>query len=404
MASATTMSAFDKALKQYYIREQIENLTYPNHPFLALLPKDEKFRGKNMPQPVIYGSPQGRSASFSNAQSNASASKIVEFLLTRKKNYGVVTIDGETLEASQGNEYAFLSATTTEINGILRSIADDLSRDLFRSGTGVIGSTTTTTGTTIDLVTDNDALNFEVGMEISFFDAATGGTQFGGAGASRTVTAVDRTATSNQITVGTSLNALSLSGTSYIAVEGDYDSKITGLAGWIPSSSPSATAFFGLDRTVDPTRLAGIRYTGTSQPIDEALIDASVLVAREGGKPDHVFLSFTDFGKLIKILGAQVQRDVASTGKWSFSGLEMYAPHGVMKIVPDKDCPVSTAYMLQLDTWKLRSIGKVPRILNQDGMEMLRQSADDGVEVRAGYYAQLGCNAPGWNATISLAS
>ena len=54
--------------------------------------KDEKFRGVNAPIPVYYTRPQGRSATFATAQSAASASKIGEFLLTRKANYGVATI------------------------------------------------------------------------------------------------------------------------------------------------------------------------------------------------------------------------------------------------------------------------------------------------------------------------
>jgi hypothetical protein len=58
--------------------------------------------------------------------------------------------------------------------------------------------------------------------------------------------------------------------------------------------------------------------------------------------------------------------------------------------------------MLQLDVWKLYSLGKAPRILDADGLKMLRESSADAVEVRAGYYAQLGCRAPGWNANVKL--
>ena len=61
--------------------------------------KDEKFRGVNAPIPVYYTRPQGRSATFATAQSAASASKIGEFLLTRKANYGVATISGEAVAA-----------------------------------------------------------------------------------------------------------------------------------------------------------------------------------------------------------------------------------------------------------------------------------------------------------------
>jgi hypothetical protein len=58
--------------------------------------------------------------------------------------------------------------------------------------------------------------------------------------------------------------------------------------------------------------------------------------------------------------------------------------------------------MLQLDMWKLYSLGKAPKILDADGLKMLRESDADAVQVRVGYYAQVGCRAPGFNATVKL--
>ena len=59
--------------------------------------------------------------------------------------------------------------------------------------------------------------------------------------------------------------------------------------------------------------------------------------------------------------------------------------------------------MLQMDTWKLYSLGKAPKILDHDSLKMLRESSSDAVEVRVGYYAQLGCKCPGYNVNIKLA-
>ena len=406
MASATTMAAFDDALKQYYTNQMIENLTYPKHPFLALIPKDEKFKGKNMPLPVIYGNPQGRSATFSTAQSNATATKVSEVLLSRVADYGVVTISNETVEASEGNEYAFISAEMTEINGIIRSLGDSLSYSLFRGKTGSIGKVNNSvfTGTAIDLVTDNDALNFEIGMKLVVSSADGGGSVRSG---TLTVTAVNRTATSNQITTSVALSTgiSAIAQNDFVFVQGDYDSKINGLLSWLPTTAPtSGDSFFSLDRSVDPTRLGGMRYDGSAQTHDEALIDAASLVAREGGSPDYCFTSYGDFAKLMKVLGSQVQRDVAKVGRFSFSGVELFADHGVIKVVPDKDCPLGRAFLVQMDTWKLYSLGRSPRIFQTDGLSMLRQATDDGIEVRAMYYAQAGCRAPGWNCNVTLST
>tara|TARA_Y100001963_G_scaffold140758_1_gene208176 strand:+ start:701 stop:1021 length:321 start_codon:yes stop_codon:yes gene_type:complete len=99
MATATTLAAWSNALKQYYRAAEVAKVVYDSHPLLELIPKDEKFRGKNAPIPVYYNRPQGVSAVFSTAQSNATASKIGEFLLTRKTAYGVATIAGEAVAA-----------------------------------------------------------------------------------------------------------------------------------------------------------------------------------------------------------------------------------------------------------------------------------------------------------------
>ena len=133
------------------------------------------------------------------------------------------------------------------------------------------------------------------------------------------------------------------------------------------------------------------------------MIEGAALAAREGGKPDYMFCSFADFVSIEKAMNAQVQRDVkASDSVSGYRSLEFYAPHGVVKIVPDKDCPGSTAYMLQLDTFSLMSIGSCVQLTELDGNRVLRQSADDGIEVRVHSYSQLACTAPGKNCVVTL--
>ena len=403
MASATNLTAWDNSLKQYYQDRPVIDTVYKNHPFLTLVNKNPRFRGKNMPIPVIFGRPQGVSATFSTAQSNASASQLAEFLLTRKKHYGVATIDGETLLASQGNEYAFLEAATTEIDQVAKSVGDALSKALFRTSDMSIGKVNNSSyaTTSLDLVTDADALNFEVNMKL-----VTSATQSGGSvrSGSLTVGAVNRDATSNQVTTTANLSAgiSAIAQNDFIYVEGNYDNGISGLADWLPSSAPtSGDSFFGQDRSSDPTRLAGQRVSASATK-EESLIAGLGRAAREGGAPDTIFVSFTDFIALEKELESTVQREVDPNTGSGFRSMEMYAPYGVAKIIPDKDCPTGIAYALQMDTWQLCTIGEPVSIIDVDGNRMLRQSSDDGVEVRVGFYGQLACSAPGFNCRIAL--
>lgn len=399
------MTSFASALKVHYTDDRIENMVYRDNPLLAMLPKMEKFGGKNLPIPIIYGNPQNRSATFSTAQGKSTTSKITDFVLTRNHDYSVATVDNETLEASQGDANAFMEAATTEIDGAINSASRSLAISLYRTGSGSIGQcNANATGTSLVLKNANDVTNFEVGMELVFDDADGGGSLKAG---SVTVTAINRD--TGVLTVDALTAIASTAGVAaddYIFAEGDYDGKVKGLLAWLPSSAPSSTAFFSVDRSVDVTRLGGVRYDGSAMPIEEALIGAIHRVAREGGKPTHCFMNFIKWNELAISLGSKVQYidEVVKSGNatLNFRGIMIHGPKGPVKVVADQNCPSDRAFLLQLDTWKLYSLGKAPKILDTDGLKMLRQSSADGVEVRVGYYAQLGCRAPGYNANIRL--
>lgn len=377
-------------------------MVYKDNPFLAMVAKYENFGGKNLPIPIIYGNPQGRSATFATAQSNKTNSQLTDFVLTRNSDYSLASIDNETIEASKGDANAFLEAATTEIDGAIQALTRSLAIALFGSGSGSIGQVSSGfTGTSFTLSDTEDVTNFEVGMELVFSTADGGGSVKSG---SITVTGVNRDTGVLTVDAGSAIDGGTGPATNdYVFIEGDYDSKVKGLRAWVPNSAPSATAFFGVDRTADVTRLGGIRYDGSSQPIEEALVSAASRVAREGGKPDVCFMSYDKFSDLEKALGSKVQYiDQHVNPEVGFRGIMIHGPRGPIKVIPDQNCPSNRAFMLQMDVWKLYSLGKCPKILDSDGLKMLRDSAADSVEVRVGYYAQLGCRAPGYNANIQL--
>ena len=114
-------------------------------------------------------------------------------------------------------------------------------------------------------------------------------------------------------------------------------------------------------------------------------------------------MSYSKFADLEKALGSKVQYiDLKSAADIGFRGIMINGPRGIIRVLPDQNCPADVAYMLQLDMWKLYSLGKAPKILDSDGMKMLRESSADAVEVRVGYYAQMGCRAPGYSARVAL--
>jgi hypothetical protein len=399
---ALDLSSFDAALKQHYTADRVENMTYQDNPLLALMPKMTDFGGKNLPIPIIYGDPQGVSSIFQTAQANQTSSKLKDFVLTRVRAYSIASIDNETLKASIGNANAFMEAATTEIDGAIHSSARMLAIQMYRSGSGSIGQNeSATTGTSIQLTVPDDVTNFEVGQQLVFSTADGGGTVKSGR---VQVQAVDR---DNGVLTVEPMTAIAggagVAANDYIFVQGNYDLGLSGLQAWLPNSAPTNAPFFGVDRTSDVTRLAGVRFDGSDLPIEEALISAASRVAREGGKPDHAFMSYSKYADLEKALGSKVQYvDLRANAEIGFRGMLVNGPRGPIKVIADQNCPSDRCFLLQMNVWKLYSLGRAPQIIDTDGLKMLRASDADAVTVRVGYYAQVGSRAPGWNCNLRL--
>lgn len=406
MSASTTydLTAANAALKELYDGQVIENLVYEDNPFLAMVPKKTDFGGKYKPIPIITGVSQGRSSTFANAQTNQSAVQIESFLLTRVSDYSIATIDNQTMLASRTDKMAFLEGSKVVIDGAVRSLTLSLASALFRSGTGTIGKISSISTGVITLVNAADVVQFEINQVLQA-NATDGGTPRAALGY---VIAVNRS--SGTVTVassglgGSAATPTSWAASDFLLVQGDNNLKIKGLDAWLPATAPSATTFFGVDRSVDTVRLGGVRYDGSAQSIEEALIDASSLLAREGGKPDVAVMSFASYSALEKALGSKVQYvDMKGPAEIAFRGITINGANSMIKCFPDRNCPPLTCYLLQMNTWCLESLGDAPQILRySDGNEMLRVYNADSAELRVAYYAQLRTNAPGWNARVTL--
>lgn len=405
--SSATVTSLDGVLKVFYDDFKVKTLQYGESVVFALLARMTKFGGKNLPIPIVYNTPQGRGVTISQAQTVASPSRNTDFVLTRVSDYGVVTISNEALEASEmGDKAAFVSARVTEIDGIMTQLVRSISTALFGTGSGSIGNVATSGISTVTLTLSDieQVVNFDLGMEVTASSADASGARSGSA----TITAIDY----DNGTLTTDSNWTSqISGIQdgdYLQAQGDLASKLTGFAGWIPSSAPSATLFFGVDRSVNPNRLGGIRVPASIAPaglaIEEKILRAVARVSREGSRPDLFVLNHAKWADLQASLGTRVMYGEVKShdGEFGFRSIQITSGTSTVDVVADAYCPSNVGYILQKDTWKLYSLGDVPRFENSDGLMMLRQSTADGVEVRAKYYAQLGCTAPGKNGRVAL--
>ncbi len=407
MATLDTTAAA-AILKEYYTDQRVKQLTYKDAPLYALIAK-KTFDGDTYPLPMRVTNPQGASQVFANAQAQKVASNYKKFSLTRVNTYTLASISTEAMLASQSNAGAFLSLATAEIDGAFETGKRRLGWQVYGLGDGMLGyvsgsgSISSANPAVITLANVEDICKFEVGQLIQARNTGTARV-FATSVTTATVVGIDRDLGTITTDADNSANTDTFTTNTSLNVVGDYNACYSGLSAWIPAAAPAATAFFGVDRTSDVTRLGGIRNTGTGKPIDEALIDAARRVGREGiGNPNYVFSGFSRYASLEKMLGSRVRYNDVEVAGVGFRGIELSGPQGKMTVLADRDCPEATMWMLDLSSWGIYAVsGKPLMFLDQDGNKMLREGAADSLEVRIGGYAQMGTNSPGSNCRITF--
>lgn len=405
------LTSVDDALKTLLPATEVKMRAYKNNPVLAMLPKMESVEGRNIQVPIQYGTPRGRSSTFSKAKENKKPSKYEAFFLTLTRDYTMYDIDGLALKTTRGNAGAAIDLIANEIDSALFTGSRSVAMAIASDGTGVRGRIGAINSTTITLTLSDQIVNIEVGDELVAVDGSGAATAAARAGVA-TVATVNRAA--GTFTVDAVPGTWSASsGGDYLINEGDEAGggsikMLSGIPAWLPTSTPSSTLFFGVDRTVDSTRLGGLRYAGTGETVEEAGISAATLCKREGAMPDVWVMNPVHLAQLIKEQGQRVQYnrvgsfDIPSIG---FKSVKLVTPFGDVDVVADHNFVPGVSYMLKLDTWKLYSAGAAPHVLDYgDAGRWLRNSDSDSVEGRIASYAQLGCSNPGQNMVVTLAT
>lgn len=390
------LNKWEKALKIRYSDEHIENMALQENPTLALLPKSDKFGGKSYQFDIISEDPQNGSATFSDGQGNDSTTELISFNLTRKNYYSFAFVDGETLEASQGDEDAMLEALETEIDGALNSAKNQLSFAIFRTKSGIIGKVKSIVGSVVELTEPSDIEGIRRGMLINASTTA-------GSGASKSlslkVVSVDLEA--GKFTLN---SVVGLAVDDYVFRKGNYNQNISGFADWIPYVKPAAgDNFYGTDRSTLGIDAYGQRMDATAMALKDALPKAAALVSRRGGKVSHFIMNDNTYIDLVNSLADQVRYINVDIAGISFEGIKVATTKGSAVVLADKDCPADLVYGLTIKTWQLKTLGKFIRFINYANNKILTMTNKDAVEVRCGYRGNLLCKAPAWNIVLKVA-
>ena len=405
-AGDATTTALQNILKTRYDQQIFHQLFYRKAAFVGQIRKDNQFGGNNARISLRYGAPQGGSFDMPTAIANVTSSSDVAFLLTRAKDFQVSGISGEAIAAGDGDENTIYNTLRGEMEGSMRNLNRSIQIHAWRNGGGQRAQgngSYAVTGAVATLKQAADIVGFEVQMRVdmSVDDGYNNGGALGGVRANGPliVLAVDRTA--GTVTFTQNVNTLtSVTNSDYLFRQGDYSKGPAGVMRWIPTTAPVAgDSHFGVDRSVDTVRLAGIRYNGQGGNKEETVIDAAELAAREGAEELACFVNNLDRADIVKSLGSKcIYENVTSTdGDVGFRALNIEGPDGTIRIFSDVNVPRGNFALLDMSTWLLKSAKGVPRILDEDGIKMLRESNNDGYQRRMGGYFNYRNEAPGYN-------
>lgn len=414
---------WDAFFKELYPSGLPMEILMRKHPFLTMVAKQGEAFGDRIVVPITIDNPSGRSADMAtllSANGPISPSRSRKFEVTLASDYAGHWINELTIRQAASDRGSFVSARKFEVDGLLRQLGNSMAHALYRDGTGSIGqgnAAWTLTGNVITLSNRADTKFFGLGMLLDF-SSNVGGNP----GVLRVITASNRAMvtrldedagtvtcgldSNGAVVANISLLYTALTNADFMHSAGDYvgstGGKLVGLAGWLPLLPPTSALFWGVDRTEHPTRLAGNRLNDPTAPAEDSIMSLAEVMHERGANPDCALLSPRQFTKASKRLNAKVEYDGAGgSATYGFSNIKIATSAGTVSIFADPDCPEDRGYLVTKDSWVVRHLG-LGEVGAADGLTALRRQGLDQIEIRAKYYAQLLCKAPGENGVFSV--
>lgn len=373
-----------------------ETLWYPKCPFAAWATKRVDFEGSSIQTNPLYAGIRG-SHTFQTALLAKSTPQHTKFNVTRIKSYVIGSIDNEMLMASRSKKGGIVESVKVMTDSAMYEWGRMMARDVWNRKGGARGQVGSVATTRITLKDVNDAIHFEVGMELvsSETDGTSGSLQAG----SGTITAIDRDNGYLDSDSNWTAQIAALDADDYLFREGDFGVAASGVLEWIPVTAPTAgDNHFGVDRSVDVVRLAGIRQA-TSGDIESTVFDGSAKAAINGADNlDTLWMNNKRGAELRKSLQAksfyQPATVKSSDGKVGFESFIIHGENGPISVMMDPNCPYSYGLLTKREAWVIASLGELPHFETFAGDRFFVETSSDGKEFRVKGYFNVICMQP----------
>lgn len=407
-------------LKESYAEKDVQNLIERNSPTLARIKKVPGY-GKYYVIPMMYSRGGAVAGDFTKMTALVAATArnramqvtygqaFTGFAITPKEHLASETEPGAFIQLIREYYFASTEALRKTIGGAI-----------FGAGYGEVAPVLAVdAGRLFVTMSAHGAMMLDVGSKVQF---ATGPLPNGAfrAGGAVTVTKIEDLGNDTvRVTFGSQYDAAVAPG-DWAEIDGFRDGSgnpllFVGLRGWLPTignrtgatwTSYIGTSFFGVDRSLYPSRLAGqfvLRNTGGGEKYSEALVRGVRLARRAGSVPDMIALNDVDYGTIINEIKANQTQWQAINGP--NAGGELKATTGISSlmfafsntwigyVVDDPHCPVGVGYVLETESVGMAMLsnkkpidtevpmtneGGSPKIASQDSPPMeYRWNIDD---------------------------
>lgn len=385
---AISASASILAMLKVFYKDGVENLMFRNSPVLKKI-KKERVEGKTQNFSAMYGRGGAVGGDFTKAQSNAATvSKAVEFAVEPGQLFSVYSMNSKEVQASQTKRGAYMKIAGAKMFAASESFRKTLAAALYGSGYGELCMapvTSFTSGTDVAItLPDHAIMAIDIGSKLEVKAALASST--------KKVTLEVKSIDGTSVTVTPDATVASLA-TDFIVLEGSTDGNQgilpVGLAGWLPTKRANlGTAFFGVDRSVAPDRLAGAFYDASAINEKKSVSIQKLLqkCRRQGSQADLIIMNdedFLEFSAEIETTNTYFtqtstkEAKKASVGYKEFSA--SFSTNYIENIIDDPYCPKGRFYILDSEYVALWSYTNTDKV--NDGIEGNNPGKQDPMEM-----------------------
>ena len=376
-------------LKVYYKKEGIQNLLFRNSPLLKKINK-ERVEGKEQRFAAMYARGGAAGGDFTAAKTQAATvAQTAEFCVTPGQLFSVYTMNAKEVAASRSNAGAYMRVGGAKMFAASESFRKTLAAALYGAGYGELcavpsggWSLTANTDTTVTLPEDA-IMKIDVGSKLVV--KATRETAETSAQNTLTVKAINGTTvtvTPSGDTDATQAYIVCLAG----SMSGNSPLLPVGLDGWLPVKAKRTgetwtsfidDLFFGVDRSVNPDRLAGAFYNGTgaSEAKKSCIMKLIKALRRQGSLCDMIvmndddFLAFSAELETTNTFFTATSTKEKKTANVGFSNITAaFSTNYIENCIDDPYCPKGRFYVLSSDAVEFWGYTNTEKALN-DGVE-----------------------------------